>query len=404
MRILLTHNNYSVQGGAEVFFREIDRLLTAHGHEVAVFCCAEDGLDVRFAHAFPSVPHFNNGGVFRKALRVPSVIYNRDARKRMARVIDDFKPDVVHGFAVYGKLTPSILDAAREANVPVVLSCNDYKHICTNYKLYHHGRICEDCKGEHFSSPVRNRCCHDSLAISAVSAMEAVVHDHIDIWRKNVDRFLFASKFMAQKTEEFWGTGRVEIDFLRNPFDAEAYHVPLHVGDHILYFGRLIEEKGVDMLVEAARHAPAVPIVVVGDGPDRAKLAQAANGLENLRMVGPAWGEDLKTWLHGARAVVVPSLWHENFPYVILQAFAAGKPVLGSRRGGIPELIEAGPHGWLFEPTDPTELASRMSEVHAAPNSELELMGAAAQRYVCAEFSDAAIYSELKRIYEAVVQ
>lgn len=404
MRILLAHNNYTVQGGAEVFFHEIGRLLESHGHQVVKFSCAEPELEVPYSEKFPAVSYYAQGGIIQKALRVPGVVYNRDARQRMASVIADFKPDLVHGFAIYGRLTPSILDAAREAGVPVVLSCNDYKHICGNYKLYHHGRICEDCKGGHFMSPVRNRCCHDSLAISAVSALEAVVHDRLDVWRKNVDCFLFASRFMAQKTEEFWGEGRVKIDFLRNPFDAKEHHLPLHIGDYLLYFGRLIEEKGVDLLVEAARLAPEVPIVVVGDGPDRTKLAEAAAGLENIRFVGPAWGDDLKTWLKGARTVVVPSLWHENFPYVILQAFAAGKPVIGSRRGGIPELVEAGPHGWLFEPSNPGDLTDRISEVHAMPDSEIKRMGSAAQTYVGAEFNDAAIYAELERIYGAVLQ
>lgn len=118
---------------------------------------------------------------------------------------------------------------------------------------------------------------------------------------------------MANKTEEFWGRGRVQMDFLRNPFDADAHHVPVHAGDYMLYFGRLIDEKGVDVLVEAARSAPGVPVVIVGEGPDRDKLERAAASLENVRVVGPAWGADLKAWLHGARAVVVPSLWHENF-------------------------------------------------------------------------------------------
>jgi len=403
MRILLTHNNYSVQGGAEVFYHEIGRLLEANGHEVARFSCAEDGLDAPYADYFPQVDHYGEGGLISKAARVPSVIYNRKARAAMARLIADFRPDIIHGFAIYGRLTPAILDAARAAKVPVVLSCNDYKHICPNYKLFHHGHLCEDCKGGRFSSALRNRCCHDSTAVSAVSMLEAYVHERLDLWRKNVDCFLFASRFMAAKTEAFWGKGRVKMDFLRNPFDATAHHIPLHAGDYILYFGRLIEEKGVDVLIEAARRAPEVPVVIIGEGPDHEKLVRAAETLKNVRVVGPAWGEDLKTWLHGARAVVVPSLWHENFPYVILQSFAAGKPVLGAERGGIPELVNAGPHGWLFDPLDPDALASHLTRICDIPDSRIMEMGAAAQRYVADEFNDTAIYSELKRIYGGII-
>lgn len=404
MRILLVHNNYAIQGGAEVFYHEIARLLRENGHEVAMFSCAEEGVTDPQAAYFPKVDHYASGGLLAKAARIPRVIYNRDARDAMARLIADFRPDLVHGFAVYGRLTPAVLQAARDAGVPVVLSCNDYKHICPNYKLFHHGRLCEDCKGGRFHKALVNRCCHDSLAISAVSMLEAQVHERLDIWRKNVTCFLFASRFMAARTEAFWDPGRVAIDFLRNPFDATAHHLPLQAGSYILYFGRLIDEKGVDQLVAAARLAPDVPVVIVGDGPDRAAIERAAADLPQLRVVGPAWGEALKGWLQGARAVVVPSLWHENFPYVILQAFAAGKPVIGAARGGIPELVEAGPHGWLVDPLDQQALAARMRDVVQMPDAALLEMGRAAQSYVTKEFSDETIYAEVLRIYGGVLQ
>lgn len=404
MRILLAHNNYSIQGGAEVFYHEIGRLLEANGHAVARFSCAEEQLNVPHATYHPQVEHYSSGGLLAKIVRIPRVIYNRDARVAMERLIADFRPDIVHGFAIYGRLTPAILDAARVANVPVVLSCNDYKHICPNYKLFHHGRLCENCKGGRFYHAVRSRCCHDSIAISAVSMLEAYAHDWLDIWRKNVNCFLFASHFMAAKTEEFWGKGRVMMDFLRNPFDAEAHRVPLNAGGYMLYFGRLIEEKGVDILIDAARRTPDVQVVIVGDGPERGAISRAAETLDNVRVVGPAWGETLKTWLHGARAVVVPSLWHENFPYVILQAFAAGKPVIGAERGGIPELVRDGPHGWLFEPLDAGTLAKRLREVAALPDEVILDMGAATQRYVAEHFNDAKIYADLERIYRKVTK
>lgn len=321
----------------------------------------------------------------------------------MSRLIADFKPDIIHGFAIYVRLTPAILDAAREANVPVVLSCNDYKHLCPNYKLFHHGQICEDCKGGKFYNALKNRCCHDSTAISAASMVEGYVHNWMNIWRKNVSCFLFASEFMAAKTEEFWGKGTVDIDFLRNPFNADKHDVAPNVGEYILYFGRLIDEKGVDVLLDAAALAPDVPVVVVGEGPDRADLEKRAQTMPNVRVVGPAWDDDLSKWLHGARAVVIPSLWHENFPYVILQAFAASKPVIGTNRGGIPELVEAGPHGWIYEAYDAAALAEVMQQVQALPEATLADMGAAAKTYVVQEFTDDKIYQRLEQIYERIL-
>jgi len=404
MRILLVHNNYSVQGGAEVFFHEVGRLLENNGHTVCKFTCRESGLDIPEAKYYPTAADYKQGNILMRAARLPRIIYNREARDSLARLIRDFRPDLIHAFAIYVRLTPSILHAARAAGVPVVLSCNDYKHLCPNYKLFHHGRICEECKGGRYYRALVNRCCHDSTVISAASMIEAYVHNWLNIWRDNVACFLFASRFMAEKTEAFWGKGVVSIDFLPNPFDAEKHHVPAHVGQYILYFGRLIQEKGVDVLLHAARLAPEVPVVVVGDGPDRKKLETLAHAQPNVRLMGPAWGEHLLRWLHDARAVVVPSLWHENFPYVILQAFAASKPVIGSARGGIPELIGAGPHGWIYEADDAAALAASMRLVMSLPDSEIAAMGAAAREYVRQEFADAAIYRKLSSIYAKVIQ
>lgn len=408
MRILLTHNSYSVQGGAEVFAHEVARVLEANGHDVALFTAAEDGLDVPNSDLFPIAADYSGSGLFARAAQLPKAIYNRDAKAAFARMIERFQPDVIHAFAVYVRLTPSILEAAREAGVPVVLSCNDYKHICPNYKLYHHGHICTDCKGGRFYKALVNRCAHGSFAISAASMAEAYVHEWRNIWRGNVAKFLFASHFMAEQTEAFWGKGTVDIDFLRNPFDATKNFVVPNVGDYMLYFGRLIDEKGVDVLLDAAELAPEVPVVVVGDGPDRAKLEKRAQALDNVRLVGPTWGEDLHEWLKNARAVVVPSIWHENFPYVILQAFAASTPVIASNRGGMPELVLAQgtktAFGWTYDATDAAALAERMRTVLDQPGSELSEIGAAAYEYVSREFSDASIYSRLMAIYDEVMK
>lgn len=408
MRILLAHNNYTVQGGAEVFVEEVARLLAEFGQDVARFSIAEDGLCVPNSDLFPTASDYRNNSALRRASQLPKAIYNRTAKHAFARMIERFKPDVIHAFAVYVRLTPAILEAAREAKVPVVLSCNDYKHICPNYKLYHHGHVCTDCKGGRFYKALTNRCAHDSLTLSAASMAEAYVHEWRNIWRGNVEKFLFASRFMAEQTEDFWGKGAVDIGFLQNPFDVAWNFVAPHVGDYILYFGRLIEEKGVDVLLSAAELAPEVPVVIVGDGPDRDKLKSLAQGLDNVRLVGQAWGDDLHAWLKNARAVVVPSIWHENFPYVILQAFAASTPVITTNRGGMPELVHPNgvemPFGWTYEATDPTALAKQMREVMLHSEKELSDIGAAAYDYVSREFSDNSIYSRLMAIYEDLVK
>jgi len=401
MRILLANNNYIISGGAEVFYHEVGRILEKCGNAVAFFSAKDVSTnDIEWGTYFPRVADYSSGSIISRTVAFPSMIFNRQAKERMALMIRDFKPDIIHCFAIYVKLTASILAAAREAEVPVVMSCNDYKHICPNYKLYHHGHVCEACKGGRYYQAVINRCCHGSLIYSMASSVEAYTHDMLDIYRKNVNTFLFASKFMAHKTEEFWAPDSFRWRMLINPFNALKFEYSQTSEDYILYFGRLIDEKGVNVLLDAIALLPDIKLIVVGDGPDYALLERQAMalGLNRVSFVGPKWGAELDDILRRCLFVVVPSLWHENFPYVILQSFAFGKPVVGSKRGGIPELVSHGERGLVYEATDPIELAKCILQLWDNKLATIE-MGHAAKSYVDETFNEEAFYRTLMDIY-----
>jgi len=406
MRVLLVHNNSRVTGGAEVFFHEVGRVLSANGHQVAYFSCADVAAEKsEWSRYFPKVVDYR-GNAIGAFMHFPSMIYSRESRRAIAKIIEDFRPDVAHCFAIYTKMTPSILDELKEKKVPTVISLNDYKHICPNYKLFHHGGLCEDCRGGRFYRAVMNRCCHDSIVYSVASSIEAYVHGWMDIYRKNIHTFLFASEFMAKKTEEFWGKENLRWRILRNPFDAKKYTAvtPDEIGSYALYFGRIIDEKGVNVLLNAAALARDVPLVVVGDGPDLERLQQRASvlGLSHVRFLGAKWGNELDQILKACRYVVVPSLWHENFPYVILQSFAMGKPVIGSNRGGIPELVADGERGLVYEATDPAALAGALRMLWS--DTELaKRIGITAKQYADSEFNDGRFYADVIKIYGEVI-
>lgn len=206
---------------------------------------------------------------------------------------------------------------------------------------------------------------------------------------------------MAHKTEVFWGANSFRWRILRNPFDTKKNLLRGETGKYLLYFGRIVDEKGVDVLIEAAALAPEIELVIVGDGPDKQKLAeQAADmGLSNVRFVGAKWGDELNDYLRHCRCVIVSSLWHENFPYVILQAFAAGKSVIGSNRGGISELIQDEKHGLVYEANDPGALAAVMHKMMINPDMAHQ-MGERARCYVEDEFNDDTFYKQLMSIYQ----
>ena len=144
--------------------------------------------------------------------------------------------------------------------------------------------------------------------------------------------------------------------------------------------------------------SPDVKLVIVGEGPDEAALRAQAKTLDNIEFVGPKWGEELRTYLERCRFVVCPSIWHENFPYVILQAFATGKAVVGTDRGGIPELIQTGTHGLEYPAQDPEALAACIDTLWN-DDAGCREMGRRARTYVEREFNDDMFYASVMRVY-----
>jgi glycosyltransferase involved in cell wall biosynthesis len=406
MRVLLAHNNFHITGGAEVFCHEVARVLENMGHETAFIATRnQKSQDSVWAKYFPPGVDYKSGNLFGRVLKFGGLVYSQSAKTSMKNIINDFRPDIVHAFAVHNGLTPSILDACREAGIPAVMSCNDYKHICPNYKLFHHGHTCEDCNGGKFYNAILNNCCKESITISVASALEAAFHAHWDIYKKNIHTFLFASEFMANKTRDFWGEGRFRSAILRNPFHSPSHPLREEYEDYVLYFGRLIGEKGTDHLIQAMKEIPHVNLKIVGEGPDETKLRSFVERSEisNVTFLGPLWGNDLNDVLSRCRAVVVPSVWHENFPYVILQAFSAGKPVIGTNRGGIPELVKDQQFGIIYEASDVQALTRAILKLWENPIKTVE-MGRAAKIWCDLEFNDDVFSKTLMSRYNEVLK
>lgn len=401
MRVALAHKLFRLTGGAEVFFHETDRLLREAGHDTLMIATGDSEADDEQANVLRlTAPEYDAKNVMTKVRSLPAAIYDRDKKRKVKAALREFRPDLLHVFAINVHLSPSIVTAANELGIPVVGTFNDYKHICPNYKLYHHNKVCYDCKGQQFWRAIKNKCCKDNVALSIASALEAYIHGFLDVYGK-FDHFTFSSDFMARKTLEFWPERNVSWSKFHNPFNSRVIHASDVYDAYGLYFGRIIDEKGVDRIIEAAAIARDVPLKIIGDGPDlqKIKARAAALNLENVEFLGSRWGNSLNEVLKRARFVVVPSIWHENFPYVINQAFAYGRPVIGARRGGITELVEHGVRGLVFEPDQVSELASAMQTFYSDAGLARQ-MGNEAKAWSDHMFCDEIAYSQLIHAYE----
>lgn len=404
MKILLVHNNIDIQGGNDLFVNEIRRILETNGNSTYLFHSQNDAENENLNKELPTFSSTSSNNIIAKATSVPRYIYNKEAKEKLKKVIYSFKPDIIHYFTIYGRLTVSVLEASKEMGIPSVMSCNDYKHICGNRMLFHHGKFCDDCKSRNFLKIISNKCVHDSFSLSTIGAIESGYHSYSDVWRKNVSRFLFSSEYMKRITTEFWPSNTFKFDTLRNPFDYISNKGDIKVGDYFLYFGRVSEEKGVDKIIHAAKDLKNIKFKIVGDGPELKKLQDISKNNDNVSFMGSMWGDKLKNLIVYSRAVIVPSIWPENYPYVMLQAFAAGTPVIGSNKGGIPELLNNEKHGWLFNPDGSKSLINILKKVNEVDQNIISKKGEAAQNFVRDNFDDATIYSDLKNIYKKAIQ
>lgn len=381
MRILLVNKFHYRKGGAETYYLTVGSELELMGHEVAYFSMRHpDNLPCEWDKYFVTQREYNN---VRNPLQVArdgvALIYSPEAKHNFQALCEEFRPDVVHLNNVHRQITLSILDAPylRESKVPVFYTAHDYVTVCPGYLMLDgDGRVCDACLEDgRYRHCIERRCLKGSRAKSALAAMEASFN-RAHKSNRRIDRVIAPSRFMRSKLiEGGWPEGKVV--FLQNFADDAILDRAANGGadatdrenPYLLFFGRLSVEKGVDTLLRAFDAAlPNLPqdmrLVVVGDGPDAADFKALASSLgcaPRIEFAGYQTGGALQAYVERASLAISSSRWRENMPYSIVEAFAAGTPVIGTNIGGIPELVEDGKTGFICEPGDVPSMADAIS-------------------------------------------
>ena len=407
MKILMVDKYYFVKGGAERYMFEISKVLQANGHEIIPFAMRhEQNFDTPYADFFVSNIEYDQSSVFAKIATVGRatgrMIYSIEARNRIARLIEETQPDIAHLHMIDHQLSPSILHALKAFRIPVIQTVHQYKLACPNYRLYNptSGRVCEKCLNGNFLHPILERCHKGSLVASSMIALESTLHRLIGIYEKNIDIFHVPSYFMGLKLNEA-GVGERKVRHLFYAINIRDFQPNITAGDYVLYFGRLADEKGILTLLRAARRYPRAPLYIVGDGPQRPILQEFVDkhDLSQVKFLGLKSGVELKTLVQNARVIVVPSEWYDNSPLVIYESFAYGKPVICSKMGGMPELVDHEENGLHFEAGDVQELAARIASLWENPKRAIAF-GQAARAKAENEFDPDRHYHKIHEWYQ----
>jgi glycosyltransferase involved in cell wall biosynthesis len=401
MRILLVNKYYYRRSGTERYLFNVKRLLEARGHRVEAFAMQHPlNEPATFAPDFPPHVDFHEVTALGRLGAGLRVIWYPGAARRIARVLDAFRPDVVHVFNLYHQLSPSVLVPIARRRIPVIHTLNDYKLICPNYTLYTEGAPCTRCRNRRYAQAIRHRCLEGSLAWSAVAAVEMTLHKALRVYERHVRAFIAPSAFLRA---QMLAAGVPAAQVVEIPYFlfGEDHAISATDRGYCAYVGRLVPVKGLATLVQAMREAPDIELWIVGEGPQRADLERlvAEWGLRNVRFTGYLAGRDLGEALAGARFTIVPSEWYEVFGQSIIESFAVGKPVVGARIGGIPEVIDAERDGLLFAPGRAAELAACIRRLWDAPDAA-RAMGLEGRRKVERRYDPDTHYARLLAVYE----
>jgi glycosyltransferase involved in cell wall biosynthesis len=362
MRVLLANKFFRHGAGAETAYFATRQLLADAGHDVIDFAMSSsDDLPSPYAAYFARERRYDDQGqgAARRIIDASASIYSSAARKSIRDLVRATKPDVAHLHNIYHQLTLSVIDGLHAEGVPVVLTLHDYKVVCPSYTLFTEGRPCRRCVHGTPLNAVRYRCVKGSRAASALAAVETSVARARRTYRR-LEAAVAPSRFLADLATTQIEPGRIHVvpNFLPGA-RAAAPPVPADGREAVILFvGRLDAVKGVDRLLRAfaGRDTDGLRLQVAGDGPLQRDVVAAAGASSNIDYLGRLTSGEVLQRMRNSVAVVVPSLWEENCPMVVLEARLAGSPVVASASGGFPELVTDGEDGLLIDPERPSDM------------------------------------------------
>lgn len=403
MKVLLVNKFHYRKGGSETYYFTLAEALEARGHEVIFFAMRdeENNLPCEQEEYFVSNASVN-GGIRSKLNMILHLTYSKEAYSKMKKLLQAEQPDLVILNLVHKQITLSIIDAIKEYDpkLPIFWTMHDLIAVCPSYSMRDgSGKTCEKCLGGDFSHCVKNKCIKGSTLMSMLSKYEAE-YIRRRRWYDQVDLFICPSEFYRNKLTEGNFT-KSPIVTLRNPLPMDTvFELSEENEGYILYFGRLSPEKGVRTLIEAAKKC-GCRLVILGTGPQEEELKACAAGCPNIEFKGFQTGEALRNYVKNSRCVVMPSACYENGPYSAMEAMALGKPLIVSNNGGLPELVEKGVNGYIYDKTS-DELAVCIKKVLSLPEEEYRKMAQDAQEKAKAMFDAHAYVAEVEDWYNRI--
>ncbi len=380
---MIGHNYYQQPGGEDAVFQAEVAMLKKHGHEVHVYERSNAEIE---------------GGFFHKLRQLCSFRWSKRSYNEVRALIREFKPDIAHFHNTFFMMTPSVYDACHDDGVFVVQSLHNFRSVCMNALFLRDKKVCELCTPASSFNGIFHRCYRKSFLLSVAMADMIGYHWRRSTWIKKVDRFIVASEFTRTQFIRF-GFPSSKIVVKPHFVDEPVIRDGKVDGKYMLYAGRLSDEKGIEVLLHAWAEIKDIPLYIVGSGPLKAYVEAFVKrqGLDNIRVFGFLDHQRYEEVFAAASALIVPSLCYENFPRVVVEAYARGIAVIASRLGSLQEVVQDQKTGVLFTAGDAEDLCRCVRKVWKG-SQYLEL-GRNARNLYAALYTEQINYDILMSLY-----
>jgi len=384
LTIAIVHNDYGKVSGEEIVIDNLATLLEKRGVTVLRFSRSSAEIeDMRLG----KIPAFFSG------------IHNPFSRRAFGKFLRVMRPDVVHIHNLYPLISPSILPECTAQGIPVVMTVHNFRLACPNGLLLSHNDVCHRCLGgREYWCVLRN--CENDIFKSTGYALRTAVARILRRYYDNVNHFICLSEFQSNiLVKEGLPADRVSV--LANPmtFTNETINSKGKHG-YVAYVGRISPEKDVSTLIEASRRLGDLQFKFAGDYHRLPEVIKQKT--DNCEFLGQLNTEDIVQFYHNARMVVFATRCYEGFPTVLLEAMSYGLPVVCSRIGGLPEIVEDGVNGLLYEPGNVNELTNCIRTLWQNP-ALCQKLGEAGKRRALEDYAADRLLDRLLGIYEKVI-
>jgi glycosyltransferase involved in cell wall biosynthesis len=400
MKILQINKYLKVVGGAETYMFQLSKALQELGIEVKFWGMEDPENTINdFGGLEAKNVNFQDQNARDKVASVFNTIYSKSNRQKIAQVLDDYKPDIVHIHNYNFQLTPSILPEIKKRNIKVVQTIHDSQMVCPYHRLYNFQRdsVCTKCVQGSFVNCIKDRCFEGSILKSTIGAVESMVYHHKGYYEKYIDTYISPSKFMADLVKN-----RVHKEIIVIPNFTKTktnLNQEISAENFYLYYGRISEEKGILELLDVFMENN-LQLVIVGKGALDENVNEKIKSSKNISFLGPKYDEDLFNIVKRAKYVIQPSKGFENCPMTVIEAFSLGVPVIGPNHSGFKDLIQDGKTGYLINFNNKSETISRILEIE---RRDVSFMKKNVSEYYESNLSESIHIDRILKVYNNVL-